>query len=435
MTSRPSGLAASAPDHCLVPRVQVENRTHLRGHLLDHRRRRRHRDGVGHHVDPVALLRPAPSRPPSASRSCSRSPGCGSCTSTGCTWLATQRCEPWIHRPASPVRSPSWASSPGPAPGCSTSRSAARLTLNGEVAVGTRSPRWRSSSSAAAPLPRLAHHRPGATGRYVRDVLVIGTNAEAADLVSLFSDHTELGFRVAGVLGDRDEAIVHDLGKLWSGSPADAPRGPRRPQGHGRGRGDGHAGRPRPSPTSSGCCTPPAAPCRHLVGATPDRPPPPARPTARLRAAVLRRAVGAPPPTAHHEAGHRPGRGRGTVLVLAAPLMLLIALLKSSCRTGGRCCSRGPGSAPTASCSRSTSSAPWWWTPRPASPPWPGRTSATAPSSRWPPIPGSPGWAASARPPRVHQAARRSCNRPPRHGPSTRACWAEAAGLFDEELR
>ena len=61
-------------------------------------------------------------------------------------------------------------------------------------------------------------------GKYVRDVLVIGTNTEAYELVTLFTDHTELGFRVAGVLGDRDEAIANDLGNLWCGIPIDAPQ-------------------------------------------------------------------------------------------------------------------------------------------------------------------------------------------------------------------
>jgi exopolysaccharide biosynthesis polyprenyl glycosylphosphotransferase len=60
-------------------------------------------------------------------------------------------------------------------------------------------------------------------GKYVRDVIVIGTNREAYELVALFADHTELGFRVAGVLGDRDEAIANDLGNLWCGIPIDAP--------------------------------------------------------------------------------------------------------------------------------------------------------------------------------------------------------------------
>jgi exopolysaccharide biosynthesis polyprenyl glycosylphosphotransferase len=94
--------------------------------------------------------------------------------------------------------------------------------LNGEVVVGT-------FGTLAFLLVSRSTYRAWLTtarksGRYVRDVLVIGTNAEAAELVSLFEDHTELGFRVAGVLGDRDEAIRHNLGNLWCGSPADAPR-------------------------------------------------------------------------------------------------------------------------------------------------------------------------------------------------------------------
>jgi exopolysaccharide biosynthesis polyprenyl glycosylphosphotransferase len=94
--------------------------------------------------------------------------------------------------------------------------------LNGEVMVGTL-------ATLAFLLVSRSTYRAWLTtarrnGNFVRDVLVVGTNAEAAELVNLFADHTELGFRVAGVLGDRDEAIAHELGNLWCGGPNDAAR-------------------------------------------------------------------------------------------------------------------------------------------------------------------------------------------------------------------
>jgi exopolysaccharide biosynthesis polyprenyl glycosylphosphotransferase len=61
------------------------------------------------------------------------------------------------------------------------------------------------------------------SGRFVRDVLLVGTNKEAAELAELFNDHPETGFRIAGVVGDRLEALAHDLIDLWKGEAADAP--------------------------------------------------------------------------------------------------------------------------------------------------------------------------------------------------------------------
>jgi exopolysaccharide biosynthesis polyprenyl glycosylphosphotransferase len=94
--------------------------------------------------------------------------------------------------------------------------------LNGEILVGTLASLGfllvgRSTYRAWLSTARRS-------GKYVRDVIVIGTNREAFELVALFADHTELGFRVAGVLGDRDEAIANDLGNLWCGIPIDAPQ-------------------------------------------------------------------------------------------------------------------------------------------------------------------------------------------------------------------
>ena len=57
----------------------------------------------------------------------------------------------------------------------------------------------------------------------MRDVLIIGSNHEAAELVELLSDHPETGYRVAGVVGSRMEALANNLNHLWLGIPEDAP--------------------------------------------------------------------------------------------------------------------------------------------------------------------------------------------------------------------
>ena len=60
-------------------------------------------------------------------------------------------------------------------------------------------------------------------GKFVRDVLIIGSNHEAAELVQLLADHPETGYRVAGVVGSRMEALANHLSHLWRGVPEDAP--------------------------------------------------------------------------------------------------------------------------------------------------------------------------------------------------------------------
>jgi exopolysaccharide biosynthesis polyprenyl glycosylphosphotransferase len=60
-------------------------------------------------------------------------------------------------------------------------------------------------------------------GRYLRDVVVVGTKGEGADLVDLMQCHPDLGFRVVGVAGDPVEAEHHGVGKLWLTSAEDAP--------------------------------------------------------------------------------------------------------------------------------------------------------------------------------------------------------------------
>lgn len=60
-------------------------------------------------------------------------------------------------------------------------------------------------------------------GHFVREVLIIGSNHEAAELVELLRDHPETGYRVAGVVGSRMEALANNLSHLWRGVPEDAP--------------------------------------------------------------------------------------------------------------------------------------------------------------------------------------------------------------------
>jgi exopolysaccharide biosynthesis polyprenyl glycosylphosphotransferase len=58
-------------------------------------------------------------------------------------------------------------------------------------------------------------------GRYVRNVVVVGTNDEGADLCKLLRDHPELGFRLVGVLGAPDGEAVAP-GRQFLGTTEDA---------------------------------------------------------------------------------------------------------------------------------------------------------------------------------------------------------------------
>lgn len=58
-------------------------------------------------------------------------------------------------------------------------------------------------------------------GHHRRKVLVVGTDAEAARLIELFSTHPDLGMSVVGIVGDRDAALEHNLGALWLGETDD----------------------------------------------------------------------------------------------------------------------------------------------------------------------------------------------------------------------
>lgn len=54
-------------------------------------------------------------------------------------------------------------------------------------------------------------------GRYCRRIVIIGTDDEAARLITLFQTHRDLGLRVVGILGDKAEADQRGFGHLWLG--------------------------------------------------------------------------------------------------------------------------------------------------------------------------------------------------------------------------
>ena len=60
------------------------------------------------------------------------------------------------------------------------------------------------------------------SGRYTRDVVLVGTNTEAARLMALLNDHPDTGLRVVGAVGDRIAAVSNGLGALWCGAAESA---------------------------------------------------------------------------------------------------------------------------------------------------------------------------------------------------------------------
>jgi exopolysaccharide biosynthesis polyprenyl glycosylphosphotransferase len=58
-------------------------------------------------------------------------------------------------------------------------------------------------------------------GRFVRPVVIVGANEDAVEIHRLLTAHPELGFRVVGVVGERDDARRNGLAPLWRG-PAEA---------------------------------------------------------------------------------------------------------------------------------------------------------------------------------------------------------------------
>ena len=55
-------------------------------------------------------------------------------------------------------------------------------------------------------------------GARAREVLIVGSGAHAARLVSVIGDHPDYGMRVIGLVGDRDAANANGLGPLWMGT-------------------------------------------------------------------------------------------------------------------------------------------------------------------------------------------------------------------------
>ena len=107
----------------------------------------------------------------------------------------------------------------------------AEMTINSGGAPGTSDS--RSSGCAVGSTRRatllitrsafriwLANKR--RAGHLVREILIIGANEEAADLIDLIADHPEAGYRVAGVVGSRADALEHRLHHLWKGESEDA---------------------------------------------------------------------------------------------------------------------------------------------------------------------------------------------------------------------
>ena len=56
------------------------------------------------------------------------------------------------------------------------------------------------------------------SGARARDVLIVGSGAHAARLVSVIGDHPDYGVRVIGLVGDREAAHANGLGPLWMGT-------------------------------------------------------------------------------------------------------------------------------------------------------------------------------------------------------------------------
>ena len=61
-----------------------------------------------------------------------------------------------------------------------------------------------------------------ANGLHQRQVIVIGADDEAARLVELFATHADLGMSVVGIVGNRGEAVRHNMSALWLGEADEA---------------------------------------------------------------------------------------------------------------------------------------------------------------------------------------------------------------------
>lgn len=61
-----------------------------------------------------------------------------------------------------------------------------------------------------------------ANGLHQRRVIVVGADDEAARLIELFATHADLGMSVVGIVGNRGEAVGHNMGALWLGEADEA---------------------------------------------------------------------------------------------------------------------------------------------------------------------------------------------------------------------
>jgi exopolysaccharide biosynthesis polyprenyl glycosylphosphotransferase len=66
----------------------------------------------------------------------------------------------------------------------------------------------------------LAHNR--RKDRFIRRLVIVGTDRRAVELAKLFAIHPEAGMRVRGVIGSRGEAETAGLGDRWRGDYQDA---------------------------------------------------------------------------------------------------------------------------------------------------------------------------------------------------------------------
>jgi exopolysaccharide biosynthesis polyprenyl glycosylphosphotransferase len=96
-----------------------------------------------------------------------------------------------------------------------TSRSDIATTVIAAVASWALLVAWRSGYRSW-----VAHER--ARDRFVRRVIILGTDRRAVELVRLFAVHPEAGMRVTGLIGSRREAQAAGVGGLWLGEHDDA---------------------------------------------------------------------------------------------------------------------------------------------------------------------------------------------------------------------
>ncbi|MET0325043.1 MAG: sugar transferase [Ilumatobacteraceae bacterium] len=76
---------------------------------------------------------------------------------------------------------------------------------------------WRSMYRAWLTAQRSAD-------RFVRPVMIVGTDRRAMALIELFETHPEAGIRVVGIVGSARESRVAGRADLWMGNYADAAR-------------------------------------------------------------------------------------------------------------------------------------------------------------------------------------------------------------------